>query len=104
MTESELSLEQDSAAAWVLSTPQGRAFWFRIVHGHDLGMLHRSSRVPGDPEGTARNEGRQDLARDLLALARRTNETLFEKMMQEAYGRSRRVESARVPPDGDASP
>jgi hypothetical protein len=48
------------------------------------------------------NIGRQDLARDILALAERTDFSLFEKMMREAYEPGRRTQRPHVPPDGDA--
>lgn len=104
MTEEDLELERDADVAWVLSKPQGRRFLHRLVHDHALGMVMRSPAVPGDEYGTMRNVGRQDLARDLLALAERTDPTLFEKMMREAHEPARRVERPRVPPDGDAEP
>lgn len=104
MTPEDFDLERDADVAWVLSKPQGRRFIHRLVHDHLLGMVMRSPAVVCDREGTQRNVGRQDLARDILALAERTDPTLFEKMMREAHDPGRRVESPRVPPDGDSSP
>jgi hypothetical protein len=104
VTPEELGAEQERDLAWVLSTPQGRRALYRLTHDRELGMLMRTAAVPGDDTGTLRNLGRQDLARDLLALAERVDPNLFHKMMSEAHDPARWVSRSLVPQDGDSSP
>jgi hypothetical protein len=98
----DLALEQETDLAWVLSTPQGRRVIYRLAFDRELGMLLRTPRA-ADEQALALNVGRQDLARDILAIAERASQQLFEKMMSEAYDAARRVSHSLVPQDGDAS-